>query len=353
MKVVPELLQFADGKPVSTAEDWKKRREELLDLLRHEEYGYAPEKCEVSAEIADVIYKCAGGSARLDEIKLTFHGPKGDHTVPLHLFIPTDGKKHPLILFINFRPETYDMYCPTEEIIDNGFCFAQVCYKDITSDDADFTNGLAGCFDRPTDGTGWGKITLWAYALHRALDYLLTREEIDADNVAVAGHSRLGKTAMWCTAQDERIRFALINGSGCGGTALEQAKHADAETYEHIHEHFHYWFCENHHKYTTETVSEVLDQHMALACIAPRFACVGCAKDDLWADPWAEKICCTAAAPAWEICGVKGFDGDENQAEIGTFLHGGHISYHLRAGIHFFSRKDWLPYMEHIKNNLK
>ncbi len=353
MNIVPALMQFADGSPVSTAADWTKRREELLDLLCREEYGYAPEKCAVTAEVTEINPKCAGGSARLESVQLTFHAPKGDHTVPMHLFIPTDGKVHPLILLINFRPDPYDMYCPTEEILDNGFCFAELCYKDITSDDADFENGLAGCFDRPTDGTGWGKISLWAYAMQGALDYLLTRPEIDKNNVAVAGHSRLGKTAMWCAAQDERIRFALINGSGCGGTALEQTKHADAETYEHIHKYFGYWFCENHHKYTTQTISSVLDQHMALACIAPRYACVGCAKDDLWADPWSEKICCTAAAPAWEVLGEKGFDGDDTQAEIGTFLHGGHIAYHLRAGIHFFSRKDWLPYMEHIKNNLK
>lgn len=353
MNVSPALLQFADGTPVCNAADWKKRREELLCLLRHEEYGYAPEKCNLTAEIVQRDEKCAGGMAALEKIILTYSTPKGEHRVPMNLFVPVDGKKHPLILLINFRPDPYDKYFPAEEILDNGFLLAEICYADITSDDADFTNGLAGLFDRPTDGTGWGKISLWAYALQRALDYLLTREETDGDNVAVAGHSRLGKTAMWCAAQDERFRFALINGSGCGGTALEQTKHDNAETYRHIHHNFHYWFCENHHKYESHTVSEVFDQHMALACIAPRFACIGCAEKDLWADPWSEKICCAAASPAWEICGVQGFEGDDTPAEVNTFLHEGHISYHLRPGIHFFSRRDWVCYMEHIKNNLK
>lgn len=352
MSITPELLKFADGSLVTDAEGWKRRREELLDLLRREEYGYAPEKCEVRGEIVEIDPKCAGGSAHLEKVMLTFHGPKGDFEVPMHFFVPSDGKKHPLILFINFRQGPYDMYCPAEEIIDNGFCFAEICYKHVTSDDPDFTNGLAGCFERPTDGTGWGKISLWAYAMQGALDYLLTREEVDTANVAVAGHSRLGKTAMWCAAQDERIRFALINGSGCGGTALEQAKHAGAETYKYIHQHFYYWFCENHHKYETETVSEVFDQHMALACIAPRYASVGCASEDLWADPWAEKICCAAAAPAWELFGLCGFDTDDAPAEIDDFFRCGNIAYHLRAGIHFFSRRDWVYYMEHIKNNL-
>lgn len=40
-----------------------------------------------------------------------------------------------------------------------------------------------------------GKIALWAWAALRVMDYLQTREYVDLKNVAVVGHSRLGKTA--------------------------------------------------------------------------------------------------------------------------------------------------------------
>mgnify|MGYP003526131139 CR=1 FL=1 len=45
---------------------------------------------------------------------------------------------------INFRPEVPDKYQPTEEIIDEGYAVLSFCYNEVTSDDGDFTDGLAG-----------------------------------------------------------------------------------------------------------------------------------------------------------------------------------------------------------------
>ena len=42
MKFEPELLRFANRTPITTPEQWPARREELLDILRREEYGYSP-----------------------------------------------------------------------------------------------------------------------------------------------------------------------------------------------------------------------------------------------------------------------------------------------------------------------
>ena len=38
---LPELLKFADGRAVDQY-NWEERRQEILDILRREEYGYAP-----------------------------------------------------------------------------------------------------------------------------------------------------------------------------------------------------------------------------------------------------------------------------------------------------------------------
>ena len=245
---LPDLLKLNDGTRVETAEAWQQRRRELLDVLGREVYGYSPEApaC-VKGTVRAVDKKCCSGHARVETIDISFAAEKGSFSFPIQFFVPENKKKNPLFLLLNFRPDTYDMYFPAEEILDNGFALAVIYYQDITSDNGDFTDKLAGLYSRKYDGTDWGKISMWAWGASRALDYLLTREEVDAENIAVIGHSRLGKTALWCAAQDERFSFAFSNDSGCAGAALERIKHEDAETVEIITRVFPYWFCEKYH----------------------------------------------------------------------------------------------------------
>src|SRR5699024_8714502 len=124
-----------------------------------------------------------------------------------------------------------DIYSPIEEIIDNGFGIALIYYKDIVNDNlhGDYSDGLAKLYvdENKRDPHEWGKIGMWAYAGSRAMDYLLTRDDVDHKHIAVAGHSRLGKAALWCAAQDERFFMAISNNSGIEGAAI--TKHSTGE----------------------------------------------------------------------------------------------------------------------------
>ena len=86
------------------------------------------------------------------------------------------------------------------------------CYQDVTSDDGDFTNGLAGMIypDEKRGKTQCGKIGLWAWAAGRVMDYACTVPEIDHDRIGVVGHSRLGKTALLAGALDERFFLCIF-----------------------------------------------------------------------------------------------------------------------------------------------
>lgn len=354
MMLKPDLMISQNGNPVQNVSDWEKRRLELLDVLWREEYGYplkAPQN--VSAKITSIDNKCASGHARLEYIDLSFQAEKGEFVLPIKFFVPTDGKKHPTIVLINFRPDPYDMYFPIEEILDNGFALALVCYKDITSDNDDFSDKLAGLYNRPHDGTGWGKISLWAFGVSRVIDYMQTREEVDVDNIAVAGHSRLGKTALLCAAQDTRVKFVFVNGSGCGGVALEQIKHEGGETIKDMSRNFPFWFCENRDKYADDIENMPFDQHFLVAAVAPRYVAIGCADLDAWADPYSEQLNGIVASAAWELYGKKGLIAPETPAPIGSVYNDGCISYHLRDGIHFFGRNDWLNYMAFMKKHME
>ncbi|HBL40229.1 MAG TPA: hypothetical protein DDY98_01125 [Ruminococcaceae bacterium] len=346
----PNLLTFQNGETVQTKEAWSKRRTELLRILSEHEYGITPGVCgETTATVKMVIEKCASGHGILEQIEIAFPTPKGNFSFPIWYFHPNDKNRHITFVCPGFNDDPYNKYLPAEEIIDRGFGVVTFQYEDVTTDNGDFTNGLASHFERRKDGTDWGKIGMWAFACSRVADCLLTRPEVSA--LGVIGHSRLGKTALWCAAQDERFAFACSNDSGCSGASYERAKHEGAETVRDITapERFYYWFCENYRQYANRATEMPFDQHFLLALIAPRLLCVGSASLDAWADPYTEQLACIGATPAWKLYGKQGFIGKTEPAISGDVFDKGEIYYHLRNGIHFLGRGDWNGYMNFLQ----
>ena len=349
----PDLLTFQDGTPVSAPAQWPARRAELLDILSREEYGTRPAYAgHAEYTLREVISPCCAGHARHECLTVSFDTPGGVFSFPLQLLYPADGQPHPLIVSLSFHREVYNQSTPAEEIIDNGFALAHLCYTDITSDDGDMTRGLAGCYPRTDPATDWGKLSMWGFAASRAADCLAAHPAVDAKNMAVIGHSRLGKAALVCGAYDERFRFVLANNAGCGGDALEQVKHPGAETIAVMDKAFPFWFCRNRGKYAEAMSAMPFDQHFLMAAVAPRFIAVCSAEQDTWADPYAQQLCCVAASPAWTLHGLNGFCGPEARADVPSVHAQGHIAYRMRDGVHFLSRGDWLYYMDFIRRNL-
>lgn len=351
MKFEPELLRFVNGDPVTTSNQWSLRRKELLELLRREAYGTSPgAPAKTEGTILSRNEKCCSGHAVLEQISVSFETERGPFSFPIHVFVPRSDKPAPLFLLLNFRPDIYDMSYPAEEIIDHGFALAVIHYNDITADTDDFSDGIAGMYDRRK--YDWAKIGMWAWGASRALDYLITRPEIDAENIAVIGHSRLGKTALWCAAQDERIRFCISNDSGSGGAAYNRAKVPGNEMIKDSIRLVPYWYCENYKQWIDHTDKMPFDQHFLLAAIAPRYVCVGSAQQDIWAGPFQEQLSCIGASPAWELLGKPGYIGSHEPAAAGSDYFAGSVGYHLRDGIHFLGRGDWISYMSFVQKHL-
>lgn len=350
MTFTPELLKFENGNPVRTPDDFALRRNEMLNILAQQMYGYMPSVTgETTFEILDVDEKNCAGHGPMSSMNIFIDTPKGKYTLPAKFIRPLNKEKFPVFMFINFDKSPFSRYFPMEEIIDAGYGICYICYEDVTTDNGDFSNGLAGMYDRPEDGTGFGKISLWAFAVSRALDCVLQLPGVDEDNIAVIGHSRLGKTALWCAANDERIKYAISNCSGCCGAAYEGIKHGDCETHEKIYKVFSYWFCKNFEKWAKSGDGRPFDQHYLLACVAPRYVMIGSADGDAWADFYSEQLCCAAASPAFELFGVDGYKGKTDPAKAGYASEVGHITYHLRDGWHFLSRNNWNRYIETIE----
>ena len=333
------------------AADFETRRREIVDILAREEYGYLPDvpyTMEIREEPGERLF--GGGTAELWKTILTVGMNGGSHSFPLYCMVPVKNRPCPAVLLVNFRPGIPDSYLPAEELADNGFAVFSLCYNDVTKDNGDFDDGLAGLFygGRPRAGADPGKISLWAWAASRALDYILTLPGVDPRNVAAAGHSRLGKTALWAAANDLRFTAVFANESGCSGGSLARGMDADAEHVVQICRTFPYWLCENYLKYAGHEDDMPFDQHFLLAAIAPRRLYIGLGEGDYWTGPRSQYRACFAAAPVYEALGaVPAFTGQDQYPVSGDRFHDGFIGFHMRSGDHFLSRRDWLAFMDY------
>lgn len=345
---LPDVLLFNNGKKVKP-ETFEARRQELIEILGENVYGHVKKAYVASGKVIS-SEKYAAGNVKHDNIEISFNTEKGEFSFPLHIFTPNAVKKPPLILHIAFRSQIPDKYYPIEEICDNGFATAFFCYADISADAKNtFDDGLSAKFNGDNrKGNEWGKIGMWAYAASRAMDYLTTLDTIDTRRIAVAGHSRLGKTALWAGALDVRFFAAISNDSGCSGAALSKGK--TGERIEDITNVFGYWFCDNYKHFSGKDDDLPFDQHFLIAAIAPRYVYVCSAETDLWADPKNEYLSCVAASKAYNLLGLKGFVAPSNYPDtVPCVFNEGEIGYHIRKGDHYMSRYDWNKYIEFLK----
>jgi pimeloyl-ACP methyl ester carboxylesterase len=356
--VLPEALRLRDGTPVTTAEQWKSaRRTEILELFRTNVYGRVPTtRYEQSFHVAHEDGKALGGAATLRQVDVRIARGEKSLTIRVNLFFPNQAAKPvpAFLLICNRGVENIDPsrqmkseFWPVEEGIARGYAMAAFLNADVDPDrHDDFQNGIHGMLDegtRPADA--WGTIAAWAWGASRVMDYLQTVSQIDPAQIAVIGHSRGGKTALWAAAEDERFAMAVSNDSGCGGASLSRRRFAGREQVARIVTAFPHWFCSNFTAFADREDELPIDQHELISLIAPRAVAVGSASEDRWADPRGEFLSVVHASGVYALFGHKAL-GTKEMAGIGSALHGDQAHYHLRAGKHNLTLADWQHYWD-------
>lgn len=357
------VLKMKDGTDV-TRENWEKRKAEMKELLEDYSYGIMPPPpsspvipMEVKGEVlSEENPERFAGKVKEEKIMLSFSTFKGECKIPFTLLVPKDKEKMPVFVNLMFDREIPNRFYPASEIADRGYAVAAVCYKDIVNDNlcGDFSDGIALTFGTTKNrfGNEWGKVGMWAYGASRILDYLLTRSDIDAEKAIVIGHSRLGKTALWAGACDERFWGVVSNNSGYGGAAT--SKFGEGENVDGFMYHGSWdFYCENFKKFLGKENEKPYDQSFLLAMIAPRYLCVGSADEDIGADHKSEFLTTAWASQAWELLGEKGLVTEDRMPFCGERLYDGKVGYHLRKGLHCLSREDWNNYMDFFDAKLK
>lgn len=337
-------------------ENGKFSRGQTLGTILKAEYGYVDETglevvvSDVTDEKTDVDYGyffCGKATHTALEFALTKNGRTA--TFICDLFIPTRVKEYKTVVHLDFMRMLPTKYCPVEELMDGGLAIAHLYYKEIASDDNDFSNGIAPLFVDRNDLDSAGKLTLWSFAATLVGRYLISRGYAAKETLYVAGHSRLGKTALLTAARDENFAGCMVNCSGCCGAAISRDKRG--ETVPAIINVFPFWFTPRFDEtYKGGIDGMPFDQHFLMASVAPRKVFVVAASEDDWADTDAQYLCCEVAGEAYKEYGLTGLTPMKSRPAEGDRNDTGEIKFFHRVGPHFFSREDWKFYIKCLQD---
>ena len=350
---LPPLLLSAEGKKITTPKQWRNiRRPQIMASFSNLIYGRVPEAqfpIETKAAVVDENRHFLDGKATHRIVLITFSNENGSVSITAHLVVPNRVTK-PCPAFMKLGTGG-----PVEEWIDRGFATVGIDQdKFVGHNEIGFERSIHRLFFRKGQSfpkaREWGVLSAIAWGHSRVLDYLEKDSDIDASRVAIMGHSKTGKAALWTAAQDERFALAISAQSGCAGAALWRRR--SGETLQKMVTRFPYWLCRNAWKFVNQEDDLPVDQHMLLALIAPRPVYVASGIEDTWADPRGEHASAVHAGEVYRLLGKRGLPTDK-LPPLGKAILDTDIGYHVREGAHSVEDYDWQMFMEFCVRHLK
>ncbi len=387
---LPHLFTSNGGKEIDTSSEWERlRRPEICSYFANQVYGVVPGQLDFhNVEVLDNEPAALGGKAIRKQVNLIFIKGNKSISMPLLIYLPNKKTKSPVFLGYNFKgnhsvnPDPAILINGKKEselsgdelkkfnasgrggrtsrwaidkMIDAGYGLVTIDYNNVDPDKNDFSDGIHALFYKTGQmapaKNEWGSLSAWAWGMSRIMDFLETETLIDHQKVILFGHSRLGKTALWAGANDQRFSIVISNNSGCGGAALSRRRFG--EKVSDINTNYPHWFAKNFHNFNENEAALEVDQHMLIALMAPRPVYVASASQDAWADPKGEFLAAKEATPIYRLYGKKGIEM-EKLPPVNTPFHGS-VGYHLRKGKHDVTNFDWEQYIkfadQHFQSN--
>jgi unsaturated rhamnogalacturonyl hydrolase len=345
---VPPYVEPELGLTTKTA--WEQsRRAEVYGLFAKNVYGRMPAvKIPVEHRVAEVDTAALDGLAIKKRITLRFLPQDTAAQLHMVLYLPKGVASAPVFVGYSFTPNDVTEHAtqwPLKEIIKRGYAVAVAWYEEIEPDRLDgWQTGIRTRLAGPLqiEPYEWGAIGAWAWGLERMADQLETEPGLDTRRMAVIGHSRLGKTALWAAANDQRFAMVISNESGEGGAAMSKRDYG--ETIAIINDYFPWWFAPAYKQWGSNPAGMPFDQYMLLALIAPRPLYVASAFGDQWSDPKGEFLSAKLAGQVYALYGEKGVGVDSMPALEHPV--GDYIRYHIRSGKHDLTWYDWQQYLD-------
>jgi hypothetical protein len=359
---MPDLMTFADGNRVTSAEQWPRRRAEIVELFEREVYGRIPDNVPgIEWEVTQTTEGQSGGvptitrklvghvdNSRFPEVLVDI---QASFTIPESAAAPV-----PIIVQFDFGfdfPQRGNVPSWKQQALDHGWAYGTITPNSIQSDNNRLREGIIGLTNRgePRAPDDWGALRAWAWGFSRMIDYFEENRDsgVDPQKVCITGVSRYGKAALVATAFDTRIAAGFVASSGAGGAKLFRRDFG--ELLENLASRGEYhWMAGNFLKYAaeeasfgTKTVADLpVDQHMLIALCAPRLCLVSYGiperGDPNWVDAPGSFMAAVLAGPAYRLLGKKdlGTPGDyltDPMPAVNTLI-GGELAWRQHDGGH-------------------
>lgn len=362
---LPDPLHNIDGSKIATAEDWlNTRRPQIMGLLANTLYGHVPvpeSPVQQTFEVIEIDTTFFEGRCTRKQIEATFSNVRGRVKMHIVLFVPNGmDRPAPMLLRMGFGDVTGENIelnniqaygrlkngTPLIDLLDQGFGLACIKGGEVVKDEIGFSRSIQKLFYKGKQSmpraNEWGVLAAIAWQFSRTMDYLETEEAVDASKVAILGFSKLGKSTLWAGALDTRFAMVFSQNSGCAGAALWRRNFGENLKYM---SRFPHWLCDNAKKFIGREEDLPVDQHMLLACIAPRPVYIVSGINDLWADNMGEYLSAHYATPVYELFGLQG-QSSPGQPRLNEANDDRALAYHIRSGAHGYFQYDWDQYIK-------
>jgi hypothetical protein len=379
---LPDPLLLKDGKPGNSPQMWwNRRRPQIVADFDREILGLPPASLPIVTWQVLSTTRENNGPYPIVFKRLVGHVNNADYPsikvdIDLVLATPADAKGPvPVILQLAFpnefntalvrpipesAPPAFGFYGQEWQrlLLAKGWGYAVLDANSFQADNgAGLTEGIIGLANhgRPRSLDDWGVLRAWAWGAGRALDYFTTDKAVDAKQVGIEGHSRMGKAALVTMAYDPRFAIGYISSSGEGGAKLYRHIFGEQITNLAAPSEYH-WMAGNFLKYAGPLNPGDLpvDNHELIALVAPRPLFIGSGSSsgdgyanrngDAWADPTGMFLAEVAAGPVYRLLGKNDL-GTTTLPPVGTALIQGDLAFRQHPGGHT-PAPNWATFIE-------
>ncbi|TZF81545.1 alpha/beta hydrolase [Pedobacter sp. BS3] len=145
-----------------------------------------------------------------------------------------------------------------------------------------------------------------AWGASRVIDYLVTRKEVNKNQIAITGHSRNGKQSLWAAAFDDRIAAVVSSSSGTGGVTpwrYSDPQYCD-QTLDDICANAAHWFHPRLRFFFGREDKLPIDQNLLLSLIAPRILLLHYSIVERQLNPWSTEQNYQSVKKVYSFLGV-------------------------------------------------